>query len=767
MGIRANLKHLSDQHALVVRFMVSFLIILLIPVLIGTLVYQEAIRIVEEDTKASALSMLNQCRDVIDRQLAAIDITKIQIGLLPQLNYLLYTDNRQDLAFYYQMNDLKARLRPYTITNDFMADFFIFMKRPDYIIAPAMAYDVKFFFERILRSHDIRKERWLEKMDRYHAGSVFPASKLTIENREYFVIPYIHSLPTRYSRQVEGAIVFLLNAEVINKMLSRVSPVRDNWVFILNREGQIITGLSPRRFPAKLPPDLRPKTEGFDRVRYRGEEMIVSSTTSPYNGWTYVNILPSRLVMGKVTYIRQIVWGSIILSLLVGAMIAYLLTARNLKPLKRIIDLIKEHFGGEAPKKDAFEYLQGSVSELIHTNQSLQETLKSHLPMVKTGFFDRLLKGEYSNRDEIAAISSYLGLRIHGDRFLVLLVRIYSQNEIISRDIIEESHIARAILRETLAKHIGAKGFLHDLDPNQIAIILAFNKKREQDCLAEAEQLMRAVDGELLAKYKLKVAFAGGSLVGEALTIWQSYEEAKRALDYGSIDPGGKLIWHDGIPAQGTQYYYPIDFEQRLINLAKAGELKQVQNLLQVIYRENVENKRLSQEMSLELAYEMKGTVVKICSELQLSGEELQPLLETLGHSKSFAEFHDHLVTIYQTICQAVTARRKWKNVQLKEQILEFINSAYPKSDLSLYKVASQFGLSEGYLSHFFKDQVGENFVTYLERLRIERACQLLKEGGEIAVNDVAEQVGYNSVYSFRRAFKRVKGINPAAFRTS
>ena len=79
---------------------------------------------------------------------------------------------------------------------------------------------------------------------------------------------------------------------------------------------------------------------------------------------------------------------------------------------------------------------------------------------------------------------------------------------------------------------------------------------------------------------------------------------------------------------------------------------------------------------------------------------------------------------------------------------------------MGLARVGSQFRMSESYLSTLFKEQSGGNFGDFLETLRIEKACELLQDK-TIIVTKVAEEVGYNSVQSFRRAFKRVKGVSP------
>lgn len=759
-----NILH-NSNHSLVIRFLLSYLIILLIPVFIGTLVYKEAIKIVESDVKTSNLSMLGQCRDIMDQQLTAIDIMKGQIGLSSQLNLSLNNSDKKQLSFYYEMRKLMDQLRPYTLSGNIVDDFFIYMKKPNYIISPVMAYDADFFFQKVFKYDQMNQEQWQTELSRYHSGSILPTSKAILESRNLSVIPYIHSLPTTHFRKADGAIVFLLKAEAIQKLLNRINFVKGGWVLVLDQNNQIITGLSKRKLPPKVPFLENQETEGFNHSYFWGARMIVSYTTSPYNGWKYVSVIPSKLMMHKVIYIKRIVWGFIGLSLLVGAIIAYLLTARNTKPLKKILNLIKENLEQDTEKEgDAFQFLQGSVSQLINNNQELQETIKNYMPIIRTAFFDRLLKGEFNNTEQIEAIASYLGLQIKGERFLVLILR-FGQDDIFNREIIEESNITKMVLSETIKKHLENLGYIHDLDQNNIAIMLAFKNYPAEQGYQKAESIVKNIASEISETYKLKVRFSGGNSYENLLDVWQSFQEAGYVLDYKAADIDSKLIWYANLPRQGTEYYYPIDFEQRLMNYVKAGEIGQMESLLRIIYRENIENRQLSPEMRLELIYELKGTVVKLYSQSNINKDQTVMDLSKIDYSDSFDANYRSLSAIYQNICKEVIGNRKFRNVQLKEKIIEYINDAYQLPDLSLQKVSSHFGLSEGYLSHFFKDQVGDNFLSYLEGVRIEHACELLNNK-KLSINDISEQVGYNSVHSFRRAFKRAKGVNPTDFRT-
>ncbi|MGE5606900.1 MAG: hypothetical protein ACM3YE_14585, partial [Bacteroidota bacterium] len=211
----------DSDHSLVIRFLFSYLIILMVPVFIGTLVYQEAIRIVESDVKTTNLATLGQCRDIVDQQLAAIDTMKNQIGLTPQLGLALKNDNTRQLSFYYEMRKLMNELRPYAISGNIVDNFFIYMREPNYIISPEMAYDADFFFRSVFKYKGMSQEQWMTELKNYHSGFVLPASQVTLESRNLLVIPYIYSLPITFHRKVDGAIIFLLNAQAMQELLQQ------------------------------------------------------------------------------------------------------------------------------------------------------------------------------------------------------------------------------------------------------------------------------------------------------------------------------------------------------------------------------------------------------------------------------------------------------------------------------------------------------------------------------------------------------------------
>lgn len=84
--------------------------------------------------------------------------------------------------------------------------------------------------------------------------------------------------------------------------------------------------------------------------------------------------------------------------------------------------------------------------------------------------------------------------------------------------------------------------------------------------------------------------------------------------------------------------------------------------------------------------------------------------------------------------------------------------------DWSLEGLADVAGLSRSAFAVKFRSVVGETPLGYLRQLRVQRAMGLLAQPGASIVA-VANAVGYDDPFVFSKAFKKVVGVSPRAFR--
>ena len=95
---------------------------------------------------------------------------------------------------------------------------------------------------------------------------------------------------------------------------------------------------------------------------------------------------------------------------------------------------------------------------------------------------------------------------------------------------------------------------------------------------------------------------------------------------------------------------------------------------------------------------------------------------------------------------------------------LFYKKKAYLNPRLKLSDVARDVGTNRTYVSNYFNQTLNVTFYDYVNKLRIEYACQLLKTTSD-SLNIIAEESGFRSRSTFHRAFFQLKGLTPAQFR--
>lgn len=106
--------------------------------------------------------------------------------------------------------------------------------------------------------------------------------------------------------------------------------------------------------------------------------------------------------------------------------------------------------------------------------------------------------------------------------------------------------------------------------------------------------------------------------------------------------------------------------------------------------------------------------------------------------------------------------RIKTDNSTLKD-ILKYCTHNF-SSGVSLDDVAENLHLSKYHISHLFNEKLGFNFNSYINMLRINKACDLL-EDTDRKTADISEEVGFGSIRSFNRAFLNIMNTTPLKYR--
>lgn len=134
----------------------------------------------------------------------------------------------------------------------------------------------------------------------------------------------------------------------------------------------------------------------------------------------------------------------------------------------------------------------------------------------------------------------------------------------------------------------------------------------------------------------------------------------------------------------------------------------------------------------------------------------------TIHEARHIGETEARLEQFLQDATESVTKNRNGSPAIQK--ILLYIDEHYSRA-LTLTEVARQFHFNPSYLSGYFALHNKEGFNEYLNRVRIEKACLLLKEDPGLSISDISSLVGYSDHSYFTRVFRKLMGISPSQYR--
>ena len=128
-----------------------------------------------------------------------------------------------------------------------------------------------------------------------------------------------------------------------------------------------------------------------------------------------------------------------------------------------------------------------------------------------------------------------------------------------------------------------------------------------------------------------------------------------------------------------------------------------------------------------------------------------------------YATLGEEYLTTSASAAEMNTLQRQFSGEDAFNRALDYLNKNY-MDDVTLDSLAVFAGFSRYTLSRMFRQHTGVTFTQYLSRRRVEMAMEFLSST-RIPITQVALQCGFNSIATFNRVFREVKGCTPTQYR--
>ena len=246
-----------------------------------------------------------------------------------------------------------------------------------------------------------------------------------------------------------------------------------------------------------------------------------------------------------------------------------------------------------------------------------------------------------------------------------------------------------------------------------------------------------------------------------------SYNDAKELMNrrfFCSLDE--HCLGYNDIPDL-TKIKTDILSEHRYAELL-AGYIQSGNHHLVIKNLENIRNDFYKIDISIpEIKHYLADIILEVKALINASyGKNNIPFPNNAAIISSIEEkyYLDEILGFFKTqfeMCMNTLGSQSRESVM--EGILDYIAHHY-KDNLKLSDIAEYFGYNSSYLGKLFMKTTGENFNSYLDKVRIENSKRLLTDE-KYKVYEISDLVGYANVDYFHKKFKKYVGISPAEYR--
>jgi AraC-like DNA-binding protein len=714
------------------RYFSTSIIILIVPLFIGVIAYIIAFNAVEKKQKDSNMAILEQSIEVLEYRFEEVG------NILEQLtvhNKVQKNINVKD--FYTQQNivllrDIITNLLNYNMSNNFLHDYYIILKKGEVAVSASTAYKLKNFYNTYFYNSIGNYEQWYSDiLDVYHMKDFFKYKAYEI-NGDSVLIAYMQSIG--FGKDIKGTVIGFVKEEEVQSMLKRLNISDGGFAYIIDKTGEVVTSLSTNSDKLDTIEIPENKDKDLFSKNINNKQMMISYAKSRKLGWTFVVAQPSGGVMKEVNQIKYLIMIISSIALIIGLALVIYVTYNNMRPVKLLAD----------------------------DNKRLSEELTAQIPLLKSVFIERLLRGSFKTSEEIQNRQKKLNMTLVGINYGVVIICIKDTYDKTNDDLT----IKHLLVKDTITNLVKKNVYFNDVDDNKIAMVFSFEEDMEE-CTGILENIINSIYPKVNTITNCNTIYSIGDICSNMIDIPRSFEQAMQGIDYIELYTDKNLISYCDIPKSTEAYYFPQDIENRLINLVKSGEEKEVNALLRQICNENIINRQLSPEIINLFLNDFLGAIIKGYGQNTVNDIPIEKNIKILiNEFNTYADTKklSSILELYSELTEFYNGKKKSHNDKLKSSIINYIYDNYNKYDFSLVNVADQFCLAEAYLSQFFKEQVGQNFSVYVQNLRMSKAEKLLIET-DMPIKKIIQEVGYNSLNTFGKAFKRIHGLSSTEFR--
>lgn len=732
------------------RFLVTYIIIMLSFICAIGLISNIMLNSITEYDRNRQYQAANNSNEMLNQQMKNIRNLCTQIKSDTDTSYTSFLRGRKSLinindgVFGEIRKNIFENLSMSVALNSMIEDIYVFSGEDDMVVFSHGSVDMDIMYGSLLKFGDMSLDEFRKSyLSDVKHGEFFPAMNVYNTGENTQSVLYIESYPAHPFSKPTGYIVISIR---LSELLNILGYTEDNEIYLYDPDGKLLYSSLP------VEGELKIDEEGLCTIN--GNKYITYSSQNK-DSLNFVGASLYNSALKRTISMRLLLTVIVFCVILIGFMLSVYFAKFNTKPIKGLMDKLETLNPDGDKAGDEYTAIAKSIDSIVNNMMLIEKDFEEERPVLINDFVNSILIGKYMTQPEIEKIAKKLRVDISGNKFAVMLL------EIVDREADNNRERLRSIQKSISTEFRQRFNCLTNMNGmDSVYIIFKFDDEDVTKHMESIENVTYTISDTLYESLQVRLKCAIGGFYDSILDVMYSNEGAKGLLEKGTQVEYRNIIWCVQSEEVRSWYYYPNEIEQRIENSFRSNAINEIDHILNLVREENYINRVLDSSTIRLLYMNMKITVHNImrqfCAEL---GEKRKwKLVDDIVEGEGMDKFFKTLSQTYHILIEESETK------SLKQEILDYVNKAALDMDFDRHVFAKNFFISPDYVSKFFKENTGYGFTKYATKVRIDKACELLRDGN-YTIERISEAVGYSSALSFRRAFKNYMGISPSDYR--
>lgn len=755
-------------------WIISYIIILLLPLLINSFVYINAYSTIKQQAQDSQKSAVERLRSNMDNEFSRLEESISLLSYDTNLNYLLDAQGLDSFKQNYEtasrLYDLNESLTLHMPSDRIISDYYIFSPKNSLVFHNSGVNEISRYGE--LSSNNTKQ--LYEKCQTLDTRSVQVFSFEPEPGRSYMAAVF----PLPYSYLPKGYIAVLMDHKELNSVMQNLYSQENSQIYLVDQDYAFLGSQEALADPATFTAYDFTQGSVLDTLPGDTGKSLMYSSKSRVLPLSYICTMPESVATASLSYMRRSLWISALFCILGGGFLISVLTRYHYSPWLKLVNTI-EGLSKSTVQSGSNEYqiVLNALTNIYQEKATIEEVFHHQNRTLYSYYLTRMLKGHMGveNMEEDILAHMEEQLQLGNYTVLISLTDVKDTWSADHTDLVKDAYLSffETQIVQKLKASLGDSfsiAFAEVYD--YTACIIGMNDTEADTWQAKISTAMETISHDLSENLDVQYYFALSSLHHNISEMSEAWEEAFASISLCVMNQEKSLTFYEDVEMNHTgNYAYPVKTEQMLINLIQIGQSEEAAALIRSLLDETAKHFPIFETAKCTAA-DILCSVTKAFTHLSDTGRariqnQYYALVESFMQANSYTKLSRRLLEAamlvsdeFKNAADSPTPQSSWI-----PKIEEQLEAHLFDENLNVMFLSHKLGVSSKYLSSIFFEAKGVTIMDTIHKHRIEKFKELICEEN-MNISDAAAAVGYSSIATLNRWVKKYEGVTPGQLKS-